>query len=253
MLGNKITELNPVPELTILQTQLGEWDNLNHVIICNSTNEAILIDPFSGEFWSNVLMDRNLNKIIIILTHSHWDHTRGVEKFLESNPNTEIYIHELEYKRGWSGPDTHRWNHQPYSFIDLNYGNLNFEIHCTPGHTPGHITLIGHGIIISGDCLFLGRCGRTDLFGGDKYSMWKSLMYLNKKLKKLPKDWLVFPGHKYPLDDNTNPDYLNLEHVFENNLAIKKQSYDDFCKLDYLEFDDALAKKSRILKEENRL
>lgn len=246
--GNKIKELNPVPELTVLQSQLGEWDNLNHVLICNSTKNAILIDPFSGDYWSKILKKRQLNKIIIVLTHSHWDHTKGIKKFIELNPNTEIYIHKLEYERGWLGPDTHNWNHSPFTFIDFNFGELSFEVHCTPGHSPGHVTLIGHGIIISGDCLFLGRCGRTDLFGGDKYSMWQSQMHLNSRLKKLPQDWIVFPGHKYPLNDGSNPNYLTLEQLFRNNFAIKKQSYSDFCKLDYLEFDDALAKKARRVK-----
>ncbi len=246
MNGPEIIELNPVPELTVLQAQLGEWGNLNYVLICNATKNAILIDPFSGEFWSQHLMQRNLKTITIVLTHSHWDHTKGVNKFLKLNPKTEILIHQLEYERGWEGLETESWTHPPNTFVNFNVGNLNFEVHCTPGHSPGHITLIGHGIVISGDCLFLGRCGRTDLFGGNKYSMWESQMHLFLRLKKLPKEWIVFPGHQYPLNNGENPTYLPLGSVLKNNPAIQKQSFNDFAKLNFLEFDDELSKKAKL-------
>lgn len=243
--GENILKLNPSPELTVLQTELGSWDNLNHLLICNTTRTALLIDPFDGHFWSDIVEKEDLKAVTIVLTHSHWDHTRGVKEFLDLNPNTEVYVHQLEYQRGWSGPDTQQWSHPPFTFENLNLGELNFEIHCTPGHTPGHITLIGHGVVISGDCLFLGRCGRTDLYGGDMYSMWESQMHLHLRLQKLPDNWIVLPGHRYPLNDENNPTYLSLEYLLKNNPAIKKQSFDEFSKLEFLQYDDALSEKAK--------
>ena len=245
MSRSKIIELTPSSELTVLQAQLGGWDNLNHLLICNSTKNALLIDPFSGDFWSEVVKERELNSITIGLTHSHWDHTKGVEEFLKINPNTEIYVHKLEYERGWKGPDTHHWTHPPHTFVNLNIGNLIFEIHCTPGHTPGHITFIGHGVVVSGDCLFLGRCGRTDLYGGNMYSMWESQMHLHIQLKNLPKDWIVLPGHQYSMADGNNPTFITVDVLLENTPAIKKQSFEEFSKLEFLEFDDSLAEKAK--------
>ena len=243
--GGNILKLNPSPELTILQTELGSWDNLNHLLICNTTRTAILIDPFDGQFWSDIVEKEDIKAVTIVLTHSHWDHTRGVVEFLNLNPNTEIYVHQLESERGWKGPDTYQWSHPPFTFVSLNFGDLNFEVHCTPGHTPGHITLIGHGVVISGDCLFLGRCGRTDLYGGDMYSMWESQMHLHLRLQKLPGNWIVLPGHRYPLNDENNPTYLSLEYLLKNNPAIKKQSFDEFSKLEFLQFDDSLSEKAK--------
>ena len=243
--GDKILELNPSPELTVLQTQLGGWDNLNHLLICNSTKSALLIDPFSGEYWSNVLKDMDVNSVTIGLTHSHWDHTKGVEEFLNLNPNTEIHIHKFEYERGWKGPDTHQWTHPPLTFVSLNIGELTFEIHCTPGHTPGHVTLIGHGVVISGDCLFLGRCGRTDLYGGDMYSMWESQMHLHLRLNSLPETWIVLPGHQYSMDDGSTPTFVSVGHLLENNPAIKKQTFNEFSKLKFLQFNDSLAENAK--------
>ncbi|MBK00008.1 MAG: hypothetical protein CMB48_03390 [Euryarchaeota archaeon] len=243
--GENILKLNPSPELTVLQTELGSWDNLNHLLICNTTKNALLIDPFDGQFWSEIVEKEDVKAVTIVLTHSHWDHTRGVVEFLNLNPNTEIYVHQLESERGWGGPDTHQWSHPPFTFVNLNFGDLNFEVHCTPGHTPGHITLIGHGVVISGDCLFLGRCGRTDLYGGDMYSMWESQMHLHLRLQKLPGNWIVLPGHRYPLDEGNNPTYISLEYLLKNNPAIKKQSFDEFSKLEFLQFDDSLSEKAK--------
>jgi glyoxylase-like metal-dependent hydrolase (beta-lactamase superfamily II) len=242
---DEILELHPSPELTVLQAQLGDWDNLNHLLICNSTRDALLIDPFSGEFWSEIIKKRKLKNVTIGLTHSHWDHTKGVSKFLELNPNTEIHVHQFEYTRGWDGPDTHNWTHPPFTFVTLNIGDLKFEIHCTPGHTPGHVTLIGHGVVISGDCLFLGRCGRTDLYGGDMYSMWESQMHLHLRLKQLPSTWIVLPGHQYSIEDGTYPTYISVDYLLKNNPAIAKQSFEEFSKLEFLQFDDSLAEKAK--------
>jgi len=243
--GENILKLNPSPELTVLQSELGSWDNLNHLLICNTTRNALLIDPFDGQFWSDIIKKEGISTVTIILTHSHWDHTRGVVEFLNLNPSTEIYVHQLERERGWDGPDTHQWSHPPFTFVNFSFGALSFEIHCTPGHTPGHITLIGHGVIISGDCLFLGRCGRTDLYGGNMYSMWESQMHLHLRFEKLPINWIILPGHRYPIDNGTNPTYISLEFLLKNNPAIKKQSFEDFSKLNFLEFDDSLSEKAK--------
>ena len=76
--GENILKLNPSPELTVLQSELGSWDNLNHLLICNTTRNALLIDPFDGQFWSDIIKKEGISTVTIILTHSHWDHTRGV-------------------------------------------------------------------------------------------------------------------------------------------------------------------------------
>ena len=79
---------------------MGSWDNLNHLLICNTTRNALLIDPFDGQFWSDIIKKEGISTVKIILTHSHWDHTRGVVEFLNLNPSTEIYVHQLESERG---------------------------------------------------------------------------------------------------------------------------------------------------------
>jgi len=244
MVAPVVSELHPCAEMTVLQAQLGEWDNLNHLLVCNSSGEALLIDPFSGRFWLDEAASRGIDIVAVALTHSHWDHTRGVAELMELAPDCAVLVHELETLRGWDGPDTRRWDHPPLTSVPLSMGELHFEVHCTPGHTPGHVTLVGHGVVVSGDCLFLGRCGRTDLFGGDMHAMWESQMHLNLRLSQLPQHWLVLPGHQYALADGTNPTHIAVGDLLAGNPAIARQSFEEFSRLEFLGFDDSLAEKA---------
>ena len=77
------------------------------------------------------------------------------------------------------------------------------------------------------------------------YSMWESQMHLHLRLQTVPNNWIVLPGHRYPIDDGTNPTYISLEYLLNNNPAIKKQSFEEFSKLDFLQFNDSLSKKAK--------
>jgi len=237
----KLTELNVSREMTIYQTQLGPYANLNHLILCNETNSAAIVDPFDGDYWVEVIEELKFDLKMILLTHTHSDHVKGLTTMLSQYSGINVWVHADEEKRGWKGPDTNRWKHKANTIEKLKLGSLELQIHCTPGHSPGHISIVGHGSIIAGDLLFLGRCGRTDLYGGNKLSMYKSLMYFRRQMLELPDNWIVFPGHQYPLDDGTNPMHLSIGNLLKVNSAIAYQEYNEFCKLEYLEFEDSLS------------
>jgi len=128
----------------------------------------------------------------------------------------------------------------------VEIGDLVFEAHCTPGHTPGHTTFIGNGLIISGDCLFLGRCGRCDLFGGDENKQRQTLQYLKEVLITLDSDNIVLPGHQYALKDGTLPTTMRVEDLLRSNSALLAVDDDrKWNSLDFLSFDDSMAEKAR--------
>lgn len=240
-------------EMLVLQAQLGGWDNLNHLIICKSTGQAAIVDPFSGRYWARVCGERGYSLTSALLTHSHWDHSKGVAGLLKAIPEVRVWVHELESERGWEGPDTDRWDNPPLSSSEFSLGNLTFEVHCTPGHTPGHVTICGHGIVLSGDCLFLGRCGRTDLFGGDIRAQHESLIYLKSILAKFPEDWLVLPGHQYPLEDGSLPTFTTVGELLVGNTAlVAAGDWEEFSRLEFLSFDDSLAVKARRQRAKTR-
>ena len=94
--------------------------------------------------------------------------------------------------------------------------------------------------------MFLGSCGRTDLFGGDVEAQRESLIASKRGLNQLPKEWLVLPGHQYQLSDGTNPTYITVEQLLSDNEALAALDDDEaWANLDFLAFDDSLAEKAR--------
>jgi len=247
MAGPTATVVHSTPVCEVLQAQLGEWDNLNHMIVCTATKQAVVIDPIEADYWFEVAASRGVRLVGAWLTHSHWDHTKGVEMALErGGEGFEVVVHEAEKERGWNGPHTRTIDTPPNVATALDVGELTFEAVCTPGHTPGHLTFLGHGIVVSGDCLFLGRCGRADLHGGDPEALRSSLMHLRERMQALPSDWTVLPGHAYVLADGSTPHHLSLGDVLRNNEAMAALDSDEaWAALPFLSFDDALARRAR--------
>lgn len=233
--------------IQVYQKQLGQWDNLNHLIVCRKTKKACIVDPFDGIFWEKFCQENSIIIEEIWLTHSHWDHCKGVEELVNSTVFSPVVrCHELEQQRGYNGKYIQWWNHNEHSSESSIIGGLEFSIHCAPGHTPGHVVIIGNGIVISGDCLFLGSCGRTDLLGGDTGKQRASLKYLQTIFSKLSGSDLVVPGHKYELKDGTTPTVMKLSKVIASNEALMAVEDDDrWESLPFLAFDDDLAERAR--------
>ena len=234
-------------KITVFQQQLGEWDNLNHLLVCKSSNKACIIDPFDGHYWFNFCQSQGFLLTDIWLTHSHWDHIKGVEELIQLISHEVIVrCHYLEQERGYQREGTMWWRHREFTEIIQQFGMLNFAIYCTPGHTPGHVVIIGNGVVVAGDCLFLESCGRTDLFGGDRDKQRKSLFYLRQILLELDGLCVVLPGHRYELSDGSNPMNLTLTEVMSINQALRAiDSDDDWNNLPFLSFDDDLAERAK--------
>ena len=240
-------------KLLVYQQELGQWDNLNHLVVCKLTSHACIVDPFDGEYWYDFCTGQGIHITEIWLTHSHWDHVKGVQELVNvSDQKLIIRCHELEQQRGFEFDGITWWSHPKFTAVKQNFGGLEFTIHCTPGHTPGHVTIAGNGLLITGDCLFLGRCGRTDLYGGSKDQQRQSLLYLSDIISILDGESVVLPGHRYPLADGTNPTVLKLSDFVIANEALNSVGNDeDWNSLDFLAFDDNMAAKARRQEAQN--
>ena len=86
------------PKILVLQAQLGDWDNLNHLIVCKNTRNAVIVDPFFSEFWQEVCFRNNWTLSQVWLTHSHWDHSKGVQGLSDK----QVWVHTFE-KEIWDG------------------------------------------------------------------------------------------------------------------------------------------------------
>ena len=175
------------------------WDDENHAIIVDAP-------PESFEQVAAAIEERSLAPGALVLTHSHWDHTADVNKYKERfGSGMIIYIHPDDAYRLkdpmkhllWPIP-LHMDPTTPDAFLHhgdvLTLGALRYQVMHTPGHTEGSISLYDPAthILFSGDVLFAGSVGRTDLPGGD----WPTLLdSITKHLLPLPDETRVLCGH----------------------------------------------------------
>ena len=146
--------------------------------------DAILIDP--GSEPESIRAELGAKKVAaILLTHGHWDHTGALKDF----PGVPIYIHELDAPMlsvsRFSAGGYHRQLEErpaPTDFVTegqiLKIAGLTLQVIHTPGHTPGGVCYIAGSDIFTGDTIFDGDYGRTDLPGGSMQQMRQSLRRL---------------------------------------------------------------------------
>ena len=174
--------------LTIHTLPLGIFQTNTYVL--ENDGACIVIDPgYDHHKILDFIAQRNLNLCAILLTHGHFDHV-GAVRALAAEADCSVYIHEDDL----SLPATFTAGAIYYTDIYGSYvqaAGLDIQILHTPGHTPGSVCLITEDVLISGDTLFAGSCGRTDLPGGD----WAQLFASLRKIAALDKDYRVFPGH----------------------------------------------------------
>ncbi|MCL2080173.1 MAG: MBL fold metallo-hydrolase [Oscillospiraceae bacterium] len=166
-----------------------------YVVTDEETLKCAIIDPGAE---SNTILDyieaSKLTPVAVILTHGHFDHYMALEAILEAKI-LPVYINEKEIDR--SGQD----KRHKIGYIKnikackegdvIEIGALRLQVLETPGHSPGSITIMCEDALFTGDTLFQGDCGRTDLEGGSREEILKSLY----RLAMLDGDFEVYPGH----------------------------------------------------------
>lgn len=187
-----------------------------YIVGDENTQKCIVIDP-GGDFEkiNEILLENEFQLEYVVLTHGHGDHI-GATKRLLTEYDCKLVAHFLE-KDILNDPKLNLSNQIGNEEIVLEadlyvhdndkieLGDLNIQIIHTPGHTKGSITLIINDNLFTGDTLFSGSIGRTDLYSGDFSQMKKSL----NKLKSLDDEFVVFPGHgpasRLGIEKVTNP------------------------------------------------
>ena len=164
-------------------------------------DEVIVIDP--GDAPASVF--RALEGCMvrtIVNTHCHCDHCGGNAALVEQT-KAELAIHRsdlpllhaMEMQAQMFGISVEP-SPDPTRFLEegdtIQAGACSLKVLHTPGHSPGHIVLVGNGVVFAGDVLFEGSIGRTDLPGGNYQQLLDSIRV---KLLTLPDDTVVYPGH----------------------------------------------------------
>lgn len=189
----------------ILKTlEVGALGANCYIAGCEKDKVGMVVDP-GGNAVKIISEIRNLGLIIkiIILTHGHGDHVAAANE-VKSATGADIAIHEDDIKvmKDKGLCDMFWLDYNPVLQPDvilkdgdvLEIGELKFKVIHTPGHSPGGICIFGEGLLFSGDTLFNGSIGRTDLArsGGDYNTIINSI---KTKLLTLDDATIVYPGH----------------------------------------------------------
>lgn len=171
---------------------LGAYQTNCYMIWAEESDKCVVIDP---GYDADTVLDqaKKQGKTIeaILLTHGHFDHV-GAVRDIASETDCAVYICPDDLSMPpqlTAGPLYYTHTYGEGDVLQL--AGLSIRVIQTPGHTRGSVCLITGDAMFSGDTLFEGSCGRTDLPGGD----WAVILQSLKRLKEMTKDYKVYPGH----------------------------------------------------------
>lgn len=195
------------------QVAVGTFQNFSYIIGDEKTKKAALVDPaWEVDRLLKSCEDLGLNVTYIINTHSHHDHIQGNE-LAAKRTGARIVMHEKS---------TERKDIAVKDGDNIQIGSLNVRVIYTPGHCPDHICLLADGKLLTGDALFVGECGRTDLAGGNSGDMYDSL---TKRILTLDDSAEVYPGHDYGSRSSST-----IGNERKNNYTLKPRTREEFIK-----------------------
>lgn len=187
-------------------------DNFSYLIADEDTDDAAIVDSSynSGEI-IKILKAKKFSLKYIINTHGHSDHTAGNSE-LKSIFGAKIVAHKLAKVNSDIAVE---------DGDILTLGKISLKIIYTPGHSTDSISiLVDNKKLLTGDTLFVGECGRTDLSGGNSRNLYNSLF---NKLLKLDDASEVYPGHDYGLKSSST-----IGEEKRSNYVLQPRKVEDF-------------------------
>jgi len=193
------------------QRLIGSMANFGYLIADPERKIAAVIDPsFDARVLQRVASSNGFTIETIFNTHHHPDHIFDNER-LADETSAKVAAHRLSLVR------------KDIVLEDgmvLPVGGLKIKVVHTPGHSPDSCCFIVAGHVFTGDCLFVGDCGRVDLPGSDVEAMYDSLF---KKVRKMDESLVVCPGHHYgPTPTST------VGRERKSNHVLQPRSLDEF-------------------------
>lgn len=189
--------------LDLITLTNGAFAENCYLLVERESRQAVIVDPGEeAELFLRRLATEGAHLAAVWLTHSHVDHILGVARVVAAT-GAPVYLHPADRPLYDALPRQGEWfgltpepppppNYDLAHGMRLPLGGLEFEVRHVPGHTPGHVAFVGHGVALVGDALFAGSIGRTDLPGGDAATLLASI---RKQLLTLPDATVVYPGH----------------------------------------------------------
>lgn len=198
--------------IQIKQISVGSMQNFTYITHDDKTKKAIIIDPsWDLDKITDFISKNELEPINIVNTHHHFDHTLGNQALAQrlripiiQHPSSGL-PHDTDIDEG----DT------------VNFGESSLQVLHTPGHSQDSVCLLNdtYKIIFTGDTLFVGSCGRTDLPGGNAAQLYHSL----QRLSKLDDTYTIYPGHNYGRTSKST-----IQKQKATNLTLQSRTEEEF-------------------------
>ena len=184
--------------MTVHTLPLGAYQTNTYIV--ENEGRCVIIDPgYEAQTILGFIAKRGLTADAILLTHGHFDHVGAVEKIAEET-GCALWMSQSDWSQRISPLTSYFYPIANCDFTEVQFcedgeeicaAGLTFSVLETPGHTHGSVCYLCNDAMFSGDTLFAGSCGRTDLPGGD----WNTIAQSLKRLAKLDSNYTVYPGH----------------------------------------------------------
>ncbi len=200
--------------MIVRQIEVGTMQNFVYLLADRPSGEALVIDSgWEIEPIVNAAKEAKAKVKFVVATHNHFDHTTTLRE-LAGALGANVVAHErspIDHDMSVKGGDV------------LRVGKSEVKVIHTPGHTADSICLYDGEDLFTGDTLFIGNCGRTDLPGGSTEEMFRSL---HDVILKLPPSTVIYPGHDYG-----DVPFRKLGEEALSNPALSARSYAEFLRV----------------------
>ena len=209
----------------LLRRITGPYNLNTYFLVCKSSRKALIIDPGGqAEKMADFIRENNILPDKILLTHGHADQFFSMAVFKKFAP-IPYCLHKAD-DDFFKNPDVRIKTKQsvglppPYP-ADIRmkdgecivFGDCEVSVIHTPGHTPGSVCLLCEDHLFTGDTIFVGQAGRTDLPGGNLHDLIDSIKV---KILPLDKKTAILPGH----NPTGEPSWSTLEQEMKTNIHI---------------------------------